>query len=90
LFPFVPLDELEGLTSREQEKLWKQHKQALETWLLSYFRFLREVLDSKSPHTRRNKLCSLLALGKFLYAGEVEEEADYYRQIPCSRFPTIC
>ena len=87
LFPFVPLDELEGLTIRQQEKLWKQHKQALETWLLSYFRFLREVLDSKSPHTRRNKLCSLVALGKFLYAGEVEEEADYYRQIPLFKVP---
>ncbi len=87
LFPFVPTDDLESLTIRQQEKLWKQHKQVLETWLLNYFRFLREVLNSKSPHTRRNKLCAIVALGKFLYAGEVEEEADYYRQIPLFKVP---
>jgi hypothetical protein len=77
LFPVVTQEDLEHLSSREQAKVWKQHKQTLETWLCSYFRFLREVLHSKSPQTKRNKLAALLALGKFLYTAEVEEEADY-------------
>jgi hypothetical protein len=77
LFSVVTQEDLEHLSSREQAKLWKQHKQSLETWLCCYFRFLREVLHSKSPQTKRNKLAALLALGKFLYTAEVEEEADY-------------
>lgn len=77
LFPVIVQDDLEGLTSSQQAKLWKQHKQTLETWLCSHFRFLREVLNSKSPQTKRNRLGALLELGKFLYTGEVEEEADY-------------
>jgi hypothetical protein len=77
LFPLVTQDDLEGLTNAQQAKLWKQHKQALETWLCSYFRFLREVINSQSPQTRRNKLAALLELAKFLYTGEVEQEADY-------------
>ena len=74
-------EDLEHLNSKEQAKLWKQHRQTLEIWLCSYFRFLREVLHSKSPSTKRNKLGALLALAKFLYTSEVEEEADY-KQIP--------
>ncbi len=81
LLPRVTLDDLEGLTTRQQEKVWKQHKQTLETWLFRYFSFLREVLSSKSPQTRRNKLGALLALAKFLYTDEVETEGDY-EQIP--------
>ncbi|MEO8891094.1 MAG: hypothetical protein ABI417_06100 [Coleofasciculaceae cyanobacterium] len=81
LFPVVTQDDLEHLSSREQAKVWKQHKQTLETWLCSYFRFSREVVNSKSPQTKRNKLGALLALAKFLYTCEVEEEADY-AQIP--------
>jgi hypothetical protein len=77
LFPLVTQEDLEHLSSTEQAKVWKQHKQTLETWLCSYFRFLREVNHSKSPQTKRNKLGALLALAKFLYTGEVEEEADY-------------
>jgi hypothetical protein len=81
LLPLVTLDDLEGLTTRQQEKLWKQHKQTLETWLCSYFSFLREVIHSKSPQTRRNKLGALLATSKFLYRDEVETVGDY-EQIP--------
>jgi hypothetical protein len=81
LFPLVTSDDLEGLTIRQQEKLWKQHKQTLETWLCGYFSFLREVIHSKSPQTRHNKLGALLALAKFLYTGEVETIGDY-KQIP--------
>lgn len=81
LLPLVTLDDLEGLTTRQQEKLWKQHKQTLETWLCSYFSFLREIINSKSPQTRHNKLGALLATSKFLYRDEVETESDY-QQIP--------
>jgi hypothetical protein len=81
LLPLVTCDDLEGLTTRQEEKVWKQHKQTLETWLCSYFSFLREVLKSKSPQTRRNKLGALLAYAKFLYTGEVETIGDY-EQIP--------
>jgi hypothetical protein len=81
LLMLVTLDDLEGLTTRQQEKLWKQHKQTFEAWLCRYFSFLREVLSSKSPQTRRNKLGALLALAKFLYTDEVETEGDY-EQIP--------
>jgi hypothetical protein len=81
LLPLITLDDLEGLTVRQQEKLWKQHKQTLETWLCSYFSFLREVILSKSPQTRHNKLGALLATSKFLYRDEVETESDY-QQIP--------
>ncbi len=81
LLPLVTQDDLEGLTTKLQEKVWKQHKQSLETWLCGYFSFLREVLNSKSPQTRRNKLGALLALAKFLYTGEVETVGDY-EQIP--------
>jgi hypothetical protein len=77
LIPVVRQEDLEHLTSRQQAKLWKQHKQTFDTWLCSYFRFLREVLHSKSPQTKRNKLGALLALAKFLYTSEVEEDADY-------------
>lgn len=81
LFPLVTRDDLEGLTTREQEKVWKQHKQSLESWLCRYFSFSREVLHSKSPQTRQNKLSALFALAKFLYIGEVETVNDY-EQIP--------
>jgi hypothetical protein len=81
LLPLVTQDELEGLTIRQQEKVWKQHKQTLETWLCSYFSFLREIMNSKSPQTRRNKLDALYVLAKFLYTGEVETVGDY-EQIP--------
>ncbi|MEP0924828.1 hypothetical protein [Leptolyngbya sp. ST-U4] len=81
LIPVVRQEDLEPLNNREQAKLWKKHKQALEAWLCSYFCFLRKDLHSKSPSTKRNKLGALLALAKFLYSSEVEEEADY-PQIP--------
>ena len=61
--------------------MWKQHKQTLETLLCGHFRFLREVIRSKSPRTKHNKLAALVALAKFLYMSEVEEDADY-AQIP--------
>ena len=77
LIPLVTQEDLEHLTSSQQAKVWKQHKQTLETLLCSYFRFLREVIHSKSPRTKRNKLMALLALAKFLYTSEVEEDADY-------------
>jgi hypothetical protein len=81
LLPLVTQDDLEGLTIRQQEKVWKQHKQTLETWLCNYFTFLREKMFSKSPQTRRNKLGAILAYAKFQYTGEVETESDY-EQIP--------
>ncbi len=81
LIPLVTQEDLEHLTSSQQAKLWKQHKQTLETLLCSYFRFSREVIQSKSPRTKRNKIAALLAVAKFLYMSEVEEDADY-AQIP--------
>jgi len=77
LLPLVTRDDLEDLTTRQQEKLWKGHKQTFETWLFRYFSFLREALYSKSPQTRRGKICVLLALAKFLYTDEVEQKGDY-------------
>ncbi|MBD2254710.1 hypothetical protein [Nostoc parmelioides] len=81
LFPLISQEDLEHLSSREQAKLWKQHKQSLSTLLCDYFQFLRSTLLSKSPQTIRNKLTALATLGKFLYLSEVEEESDY-AQIP--------
>lgn len=81
LIPLVTQFDLEHLTPSQQAKEWKQHKQTLETLLCEHFRFLREVVHSKSPRTKGNKLAALLALAKFLYRSEVEEDADY-AQIP--------
>ncbi len=77
LIPLVTPEDLDHLDSRQQGRLWKQHKQILETWLCSYFGFLREVENAKSPDTRRNKLQALSQLTKFFYTSEVEGEADY-------------
>jgi len=77
LIPVATQEDLENLTPSQQAKLWKEHKQSLETLLCNYFRFLREVIHSTSPRTKRNKLEALSALAKFMYMSEVEENNDY-------------
>ena len=81
IIPKVTEEELEALTPSQQKRLWKQKREALDTLLRDYFKFQREFLQAKSPRTRQGKLGSILALAKFRYFSEVEDESGY-RQIP--------
>jgi hypothetical protein len=73
--------DLKGLTESDRGELWTKHQRQLDAWLNRYFTFLRESMESTSPRTKRGKLSSLSALGKFQYRTEVEASNDY-RQIP--------
>lgn len=77
IFPLVTEEELEELTPKQQQKLWKTHKAYLEAWICDYFNFLQSVMHSTSPRTRHLKLLSILILGKFLYRDWVEDKSDY-------------
>ncbi|MBD2072811.1 hypothetical protein H6F86_02680 [Phormidium sp. FACHB-592] len=81
IIPKVTEEELEALTLSQQKRLWKKKREALDTLLRNYFKFQRELLQAKSPRTKLGKLGSILALAKFLYFSEVEDESGY-RQIP--------
>ncbi|MBD2365400.1 hypothetical protein H6G36_30375 [Anabaena minutissima FACHB-250] len=77
IFPLVTEEELEELTPKQQQKLWKAQKAYLEEWICEYFNFLRSVMHSTSPRTRHLKLLSILILGKFIYRDVVEDKSDY-------------
>lgn len=77
LIPKICREDLRGLTEREQSKLWTKHRKQVEVWISRYFTFLRESMQSTSPRTRRGKLASLSALGRFQYRTEVEFSHDY-------------
>ena len=77
LFPQVTEEELEGLNPKEQKHLWKTQNAYLEKWIVEYFNFLRSMMDSTSPRTRKHKLLSLLAVAKFVYCDLVDNKSDY-------------
>lgn len=77
LIPKLTKDELYDLSKQQQKKLWKQHQITLETWLCKYLEFLREIVHSESPRTKKSRLVVLSTLGKFIYHKEVEQASDY-------------
>ncbi|MBD2255464.1 hypothetical protein [Nostoc parmelioides] len=77
IFPLVTEEQLEQLTPKQQQKLWKTHKAYLEALICDYFNFLQSVMHSTSPRTRHLKLLSILTLGKFIYRDWVEDKSDY-------------
>ncbi len=77
LIPLLKESDLEKLTSLDRKELLKDKKLELETWLCEYLKFLKEVMEAKSPRTKHNKISALLALAKFQYFLEVESETDY-------------
>lgn len=77
LIPLIPEANIESLSSEARKKLFKEKKIELETWICEYFSFLEEVMEAKSPRTKNTKINSLLALAKFRYFLEVENETDY-------------
>ena len=79
LIPKILKQDLKGLTAGEQKKLWTQSRQQVEAWLSRYLTFLRELMQSTSPRTRRLKFAALSALGRFQYRSEVEISDDYKR-----------
>ncbi|MBD2254450.1 hypothetical protein [Nostoc parmelioides] len=74
---FISEEQLENLTPLQQKKLWHQSKTALEQLVCHYFQFLRNFNSAVSPFTRMGKITAILALAKFLYAHQVENDADY-------------
>lgn len=81
LVPLVSEDELEGLSYREQQKLWKEKQLYLETWLYEHFEFIRVCNNSTSPRTQLAKLVALQRLGHYLYRHQISQKGDY-RSIP--------
>lgn len=86
IVPVVTEEKLEELTPLQQKKLCNQYKKALEQLICNYFQFLRNFNSSVSPSTKMGKINAISALAKFLYAHQVENDADY-RLIPI--FSTI-
>ena len=77
LIPLVTESDLDGLSYREQQKLWKSKQLYLSTWLCEYFKFIRTHNDSTSPRTKLGKLCALQRLAHYLYRAQVSRKADY-------------
>lgn len=77
LVPLIRTVDIEHLSSADRKQFLKEKKLELETWLCEYFKFLREVMEAKSPQTKNSKITALLALAKFQYFLEVENETEY-------------
>ena len=77
LVPLVTEDDLDGLSYRQQQKLWRENQLYLESWLCEYFEFIRVRNNSTSPRTQLGKLCALQRLAHYLYRKQVSRAADY-------------
>jgi len=81
LVPKITEDVLEDLSEDERHKLWQQHQAKFDNLLCNYFQFLREVMLSFSPGTKKFKMNAFLALAKFQYHTEIDHINDY-KKIP--------
>jgi len=77
LIPLVTEDELDGLSTKAQKRLWREVRTHVNTWLMNYFEFLDIGLKSRSPRTREQKLAKVMKLFHFNYRHEVELLEDY-------------
>ena len=81
LVPLVTEDDLEGLSCRQQKKLWREKQLYLESWLCEYFEFIRIHNHSTSPRTQLGKLIAVQRVAYYLYRHQVSRKGDY-RLIP--------
>ena len=81
LVPLVTEDELESLTYRQQQKLWREKQLYVEAWLCEYFEFIRVRNHSTSPRTQLGKLVAVQQIAHYLYRHQVSRKGDY-RLIP--------
>ncbi|MBD2065982.1 site-specific integrase [Leptolyngbya sp. FACHB-671] len=51
-----------------------------DCWVCEFCNFLIEERNARSPHTRKNYLCALLAVAKFQYHNEITSRD--YREVP--------
>ncbi|XGW00859.1 MAG: hypothetical protein ACAF41_33320 (plasmid) [Leptolyngbya sp. BL-A-14] len=78
LVPVVTEDDLEGLSYRQQKRLWKEKQLYLEAWLHEYFEFIRVQNNSTSPRTQLSKLVAVQRVAHYLYRHEVSRKGDYH------------
>ena len=81
LIPYVSEEDLEGLTPKQQNQLWREKQLQLEAWIAGYFKFIREKNSSTSPRTQVSKLTALKRVAWYLYRDQVSRPGDY-RSIP--------
>lgn len=81
LIPVLTIQQLSSLSSEEKETYWSVAVEYLNIWLCAYFEFSREIVESKSPRTKKFRTQTLIALCKFLYRNEVGSDRDY-RNLP--------
>lgn len=81
LVPLVTEDDLEGLSYRQQQKLWRIKQLYLEAWLCEYFEFIKVHNNSVSPRTQLGKLVAVQRIAHYLYRHQVSRKGDY-RSIP--------
>ena len=81
LVPLVTEDDLEGLSYRQQQKLWREKQLYLESWLCEYFEFIKVQNNSTSPRTQLGKLIAAQRIAHYLYRYQVSRKGDY-RSIP--------
>lgn len=55
----------------------------VDCWVCEFCNFLIEERNAKSPHTRKNYLCALLAVAKFQYHKEIT--SSDYSEVPAVR-----
>ena len=77
LIPKITDKELEDLSEARKQELWSEKKLAVDTWIGKHFQFLREIMNSLSPSTKKFKVNALSALVKFIYYEEVVQVSDY-------------
>lgn len=81
LVPVITVDDLDGLTPKEQRQRWREARHYVSAWINAYFKFMTEKLGSYSPRTREQRLIVISKIGHFLYTDEVESQSEY-AQIP--------
>ena len=81
LFSVADEDALEEMTPKQRKQFWRKLKTNLKQWIQDYFQFLAETQKSLSPRTRCAKLTTLISVGYFQYASQVESKEEYH-QIP--------
>ena len=81
LVPHQPRKDWKFLPAKHGKEFWQPHIKAVGTWLTNYFKFLKDTMESTSPHTKKSKLSALAKVGEFQYCKDVNFAIDY-EQIP--------
>lgn len=87
LIPKITSESLRDLTLSQKREFWSTQKLTVDTWICSYFKFLREKMKSFSPATKKFKINALSAVYKFIYYEEVYCLEDY-ENIPLAKVIT--